>query len=429
MNIFSSFAGSAQHSNASSFLCCKQSPVAKALLISCIICLSILSFWGKAIIPMRFICGCLALGLLILHPALRSRLLATPAFYAMSIYALSTFTSAFLNNVPLLLAFTAIAWWAVYVAFFTMATVYAEQARWAFVALGVTLIGMLVFYLVLGTEGLGIISQSAFQSAGDRLVGAFQEQGNRLAMLLSVSSFLCLSGGVRACHKKQRYFLWLIAAILAFFLINAATRTWAVLYFTFALGYLVLSNVSWRVVGGVIAAVLILFGGMYVFGASQLQLYLDLLHKPLENESLLSRIPMWQAAWSFFVDNPILGIGPEQFRVAYSHYYDLHLAHLAPTERLFAIAKTTHAHNFFMHLLAEGGIIGAASLFVTLVFSFARGILRGGLQRDCAVVLLLIFVVSMINPSFGREPGTLFIAVMGVAAAFPFTLQPNEIKE
>lgn len=391
-------------------------PCLITLFFACSFTLFILPYWGKAIIPVRFACGLLAVCLLCLSTQLRSGLFRSPAFYAMLAYAAACGASTLVNGLRFSLAGTGFAWLCVFLAFWCLGSALREQARLPFVLLGLAVISMLCGYIILGTEGLGLIQESAWQSMGDRLVGTFKSQGNRLAVLLAASAFLCLSGGFTAKDKKLRIALWALAVLLFFFLINSGTRTWTGLFFGTALVYLFTQKVSWRVIAGAGVIISLVFGLLYLMDASQLENF-----KAVEGgrRSLLSRLSMWQLAWDLFTQTPLLGVGPEQFREFYEQHYAANLAHLFLAESRFAIAKTTHAHNIILSPLAETGLAGALSLCAALFVSVLSGLKRPGLCRDAAIFLILLFVVGMLNPALGREPGTVLAAMIGLAAARP----------
>jgi O-antigen ligase len=72
----------------------------------------------------------------------------------------------------------------------------------------------------------------------------------------------------------------------------------------------------------------------------------------------LGRKELWQTGFKIFLENPALGIGTNNFK-----YYDI---------RFFkTISEPTVAHNAFISVVAELGIIGLC-LFCTLVFYYLR---------------------------------------------------------
>lgn len=68
----------------------------------------------------------------------------------------------------------------------------------------------------------------------------------------------------------------------------------------------------------------------------------------------------WQAAVSIWKENPVVGIGPDQFR---SHYHE-YISDTPPDDR-------HRAHNVFLETMADTGLIGLAAL----VYLFARAAL------------------------------------------------------
>jgi O-antigen ligase len=76
------------------------------------------------------------------------------------------------------------------------------------------------------------------------------------------------------------------------------------------------------------------------------------------------RIEFWKTAIKIFLDHPIIGVGLDAFGVAYSKY-DV-------SSGLFRVEQ---AHNDYLQIMADGGIIGLACVLIFLVL-FARKSLR-----------------------------------------------------
>ena len=86
------------------------------------------------------------------------------------------------------------------------------------------------------------------------------------------------------------------------------------------------------------------------------------------NFALVQRMAIWQAAWAMFQDNPLLGVGIGNFDLAYRDYA-LHGWPQLPG----------HAHNYYLNLLAEGGILLLGSylaLLSSLYWISVRNVLR-----------------------------------------------------
>jgi len=82
-----------------------------------------------------------------------------------------------------------------------------------------------------------------------------------------------------------------------------------------------------------------------------------------QNWAIVERMANWQAAWDMFRDHPLLGVGIGNYGVVYPQYA------LAGWEN-----TTGHAHNYYLNLLAETGIVG---LSVYLVFWLVAFIYAG----------------------------------------------------
>ena len=97
-----------------------------------------------------------------------------------------------------------------------------------------------------------------------------------------------------------------------------------------------------------------------------------------ETFSLIERAAHWQAAWRMFSARPWLGVGIGQYAVVYPQV---------------AVPRWQdplgHAHNIYLHLLAEGGLLGLAShlLFwaAWLFAAFRRAWQNQGVERAIAL--------------------------------------------
>ncbi|MBI3303818.1 MAG: O-antigen ligase family protein [Deltaproteobacteria bacterium] len=88
-----------------------------------------------------------------------------------------------------------------------------------------------------------------------------------------------------------------------------------------------------------------------------------------------SRIPLWLAAWAMFLDAPVLGHGPHTFVLLYRSYLDgLSLPTWLPVDT----RVVSWAHNLYLEVLAERGVVGLTALGFLLArgFSAARHIQR-----------------------------------------------------
>jgi O-antigen ligase len=90
-----------------------------------------------------------------------------------------------------------------------------------------------------------------------------------------------------------------------------------------------------------------------------------------DNYAILERMAYWYAAWFMFVDSPLRGVGPGNFGVVYQRFA------VRGWETVPGVA--THAHNYYLNVLAETGVSGLTvhlGLLVGLVAAGVRAIRR-----------------------------------------------------
>lgn len=82
-----------------------------------------------------------------------------------------------------------------------------------------------------------------------------------------------------------------------------------------------------------------------------------------ENWAIVERMARWQSAWEMFTNNPLLGVGPGNYVVAYESY---------------ALPNWSdplgHAHNYYLNMLAETGLLGAGAYLAMLALWFRHGV-------------------------------------------------------
>jgi putative inorganic carbon (hco3(-)) transporter len=88
-----------------------------------------------------------------------------------------------------------------------------------------------------------------------------------------------------------------------------------------------------------------------------------------ENWAVVERMAHWQAGWYMFIDHPWLGVGAGNYPDAYATYF------VGSWREALG-----HAHNYYLNILAELGVVGGGILALTLVLAFRR--LGGALVRS-----------------------------------------------
>jgi O-antigen ligase len=88
-----------------------------------------------------------------------------------------------------------------------------------------------------------------------------------------------------------------------------------------------------------------------------------------DNWAVVERMAHWQAGWYMFLDHPWLGVGAGNYAEAYPAYY-------VGMWR----EPLGHAHNYYLNMLAELGVVGGTLLLVLLGLCFKQ--LGGALVRS-----------------------------------------------
>lgn len=126
-----------------------------------------------------------------------------------------------------------------------------------------------------------------------------------------------------------------------------------------------------------------------------------------------TRAELWQAAWAAFRERPWLGLGPGRFQESYSRW----LPQVEPDPRL-------HPNELYLHVLAEGGLVGAAALLVLVACALAalwRGLARPGAALAAAAGLGMLagWLAHGVFDSFLLFNGCSYAFWVGLALATP----------
>jgi len=93
-----------------------------------------------------------------------------------------------------------------------------------------------------------------------------------------------------------------------------------------------------------------------------------------ENWAVVERMAHWQAGWYMFVDHPWLGVGAGNYAAAYPQYF------VGSWREALG-----HAHNYYLNILAELGVVGCSFLLLLLALAFRQlggALVRSELQRE-----------------------------------------------
>lgn len=194
---------------------------------------------------------------------------------------------------------------------------------------------------------------------------------------------------MQAGKSKARYF-YLAAAAMEFFAFTLTGIRGAYLGFLagliLAAGLLLALSKSRVLKIGLAAGLIALFvaGGLvWKFRNSSRVQSLPVINRLVSisagDSTVITRLIGWRAALKGFKDNPIFGVGLENFNVVFNKYFDPVYYTYAPSEPYF-----DRAHNSYLDRLSMTGLLGLAAflaLIGVLVFYFVRGWRLGRYRR------------------------------------------------
>lgn len=118
---------------------------------------------------------------------------------------------------------------------------------------------------------------------------------------------------------------------------------------------------------------------------------LDTIDDFTKYQSNTERILIWQSAWNMFKDHPILGVGLGQYTVNYQQKYILPQA---------KEPNLGHAHNNFMQMLAENGIVGFAGFIVMFGYIILKNSIEWIKTKNVYALMIIVSTVCLILQGF-----------------------------
>ena len=108
-------------------------------------------------------------------------------------------------------------------------------------------------------------------------------------------------------------------------------------------------------------------------------------------QSNTERILIWQSAWNMFKDHPILGVGLGQYTENYQQKY-ISLQAKEP--------NLTHAHNNFMQMLAENGIVGFAGFVIMFGYIIFKNLIAWVKVKNIYALMIVSATVCLLLQGF-----------------------------
>lgn len=280
-----------------------------------------------------------------------------------------------------------------------------------------------------------------------RAYGTFEQPnpfGGYLGLVLPLAYGLLLTGWRRVLSRMRdasSVLLWAVALIACLIICSALVMSWsrgALLGLLGGLGLvaLILARPSWIPVLLVVAVIALWAPDLAAFVprdvTDRLTDVTDLVGRDLTaveiddaNFSNIQRLAHWVAAWRMFSRRPWLGVGTGQYALVYPQ--------VAIPRWQEAMG---HAHNYYLSVMAEGGLLGLGA-YIVLMLTMLIGVWRRfassvGWQRGLVVgatgMLGHLFFHSVVDNLYVHEIYLLVALILGLAIGSSPDLgsQPDE---
>ena len=276
------------------------------------------------------------------------------------------------------------------------------------------------FYEII--NGSNLLNYSAMKG---RLAGMFGDRwvlGSYLVRLLPILIGIFLLN-YNKLQKNIRYFSYIVFILTSIIIIYSGERKallLLLLYCALIFFYLINKiNLTKKIL--FISSFLILFSSPFFVEDYKTRIKQNVLHHLTNNNVHENQYySMYKTSYNMFLDNPILGIGPNNFRNV-CHLDDYYLSNFS---------CNTHPHNIPLQLLSETGILG----FLCVYFVFFHFLLKlyaiTKKKFDTDMLGLYSIICSIILNLWPVIPsGNFFLSWYGILFYLPLALYLMYLKK
>lgn len=141
----------------------------------------------------------------------------------------------------------------------------------------------------------------------------------------------------------------------------------------------------------VIGALFIILISVLLVNNTKFMHRLDTIDDFNKYQSNTERILIWKSAWNMFKDHPILGVGLGQYTVNYQQKYILPQA---------KEPNLTHAHNNFIQMLAENGIVGFGGFIIMFGYIILKNFIDWLKTKNVYALMITFSTICLLLQGF-----------------------------
>ncbi len=217
-------------------------------------------------------------------------------------------------------------------------------------------------YVKLSLVLAGIVAAVAIIQGGKVTAFPMLEDENDFALFMNVMIPFAFFLGQAATHQRKKLFYY----GLLFLFLNAHVLSFSRGGFVGLIPVLVYCWHSAKTKMSITLILVCCIGLLLIVAPAayweEVRTIRQAIEKPVSDPSSNDRLYSWRIGWKMFLDHPIIGVGPGNYRIWISDY--------DPTER-GARHWGRVAHSLYVTLLAENGIVGLF-LFLGMIYANLR---------------------------------------------------------
>ena len=257
---------------------------------------------------------------------------------------------------------------------------------------------LVVFFAMIAVESLVAFYQyylSGYRLRGYGFTNSALVLGGLLTLAIPVALVICFDG---TFPKWLRYVTGVyLVPLLAGLIGNQSRSVWILMVFSSILIGARYIKKSWKLV----IPIMLLLGGIVVYAYSDPVLLKRFLSSTntTTDVSNLGRIYVWKSSLNMIKDHFFLGVGPDQFTEIYRNIY------IFPEEK----QRLVNAHNNFLQVFAETGVIGIVGFVFWIFGSIFYGVRVFFKRQYSPYMLIVILSFLFFHVFFGLIEYTLVI--------------------
>ena len=290
--------------------------------------------------------------------------------------------------------------------------------------------GVVAFYGVLQYVGVDIFSWATLPFEERRSFSTFGNP-DLLAGFIVILVPIALAEFLKARKAKSNILMGSIAFVTVACLITAFTRSGWVGTFTATVAFAILSFreilSNKKKVAFVVAAFILVFTAVAIYSSSHGQSTMNLIERlksttKITEGSAGNRLEIWKAGIKMIKARPILGLGPDTYRLGSEHYETLKYVKMGAGKTV-----ADNAHNYVIQLAAGVGI-PATAIFIIFFIGVVVTSLRYSLKLKADDRLTYVGLISaaigyavhlIFGVSVSGSTGIFWIIIGALVAASP----------